>query len=290
MDISNNDSTSPNNNAIYNQKKKYENNTKNMQQDHIQKDNNELNNQFNNILSYYYTTYIYLLNLEKNFNISYINKSSKNFVLKNKMNFIAKNQFNNNNIYNVNYINNCINKKNNMFKYDINNEYNNFNNLFINKSMNFNYNLLNKSYSYFNNNDLFKINNNINNSKAKPKEFFVKISEESSIKDKGTDLSKDNNKFNVDDSLVIMFGRRGWVCQFCNNFNYETRIKCNRCGIKKTPKKVSKNFQKSEKYSKKGEDWICAYCSNLNYSFRTVCNRCNIKLSENNKILASVFH
>ena len=92
-----------------------------------------------------------------------------------------------------------------------------------------------------------------------------------------------------------MFGKKGWICILCNNFNYETRSKCNRCGIKKKPKikivnpkrteiKVDKEDQKIEEPSnirdknennKKG-DWICSYCKNLNYSFRTICNRCRI--------------
>ena len=81
-----------------------------------------------------------------------------------------------------------------------------------------------------------------------------------------------------------MFGRKGWICKLCNNFNYETRNKCNRCGITKKPKKIvdlkTKTEQKifndiKERNNKKG-DWICINCRNLNYSFRTFCNRCKI--------------
>lgn len=39
--------------------------------------------------------------------------------------------------------------------------------------------------------------------------------------------------------LIEMFGKKGWVCLLCNNFNYEKRIKCNRCGQLKKPKKIS---------------------------------------------------
>ena len=38
-----------------------------------------------------------------------------------------------------------------------------------------------------------------------------------------------------------MFGRRGWICLDCNNFNYESRNKCNRCGTIKNPKKINNN-------------------------------------------------
>jgi len=81
--------------------------------------------------------------------------------------------------------------------------------------------------------------------------------------------------------LVEMFGRKGWICKLCNNFNYETRNKCNRCGIIKKPKRIVDLKQKmdnigmKERSNKKG-DWICINCRNLNYSFRTFCNRCKI--------------
>jgi len=117
-----------------------------------------------------------------------------------------------------------------------------------------------------------------------------------------------NNKnvkiIDKDNYLVEMFGKKGWICILCNNFNYETRVKCNRCGARKKPKrflenKIEKEMEikevkedkdekeetktmevkdmkgKKEKHNKKG-DWICSNCKNLNYSFRTVCNRCRI--------------
>ena len=82
--------------------------------------------------------------------------------------------------------------------------------------------------------------------------------------------------------LVEMFGRKGWICKLCNNFNYETRIKCNRCGITKRPPKLvdlHSNFvykECNEQRNIKKEDWICINCGNLNYSFRNFCNRCKI--------------
>ena len=117
-----------------------------------------------------------------------------------------------------------------------------------------------------------------------------------------TNINNKNMKvLDKDNYLVEMFGKRGWVCIFCNNFNYETRIKCNRCGARKKPKrfvenKIEKEMEirddkdeknekevmeakdmksKKEKHNKKG-DWVCSNCKNLNYSFRTVCNRCRI--------------
>ena len=86
--------------------------------------------------------------------------------------------------------------------------------------------------------------------------------------------------------LIEMFGKKGWVCLLCNNFNYEKRIKCNRCGQLKKPKKISnlklkmkknQNEQKdNNKSDNQNKDWICCYCKNFNYSFRNICNRCKI--------------
>jgi len=120
-----------------------------------------------------------------------------------------------------------------------------------------------------------------------------------------TNINTKNMKIlDKDNYLVEMFGKKGWVCILCNNFNYETRVKCNRCGARKKPKrfvenKIEKEIEikevkddkdekdekeimetkdmksKKEKHNKKG-DWICSNCKNLNYSFRTVCNRCRI--------------
>jgi len=103
--------------------------------------------------------------------------------------------------------------------------------------------------------------------------------------------SQNNNRFNknslkyqpkriIDNFTLEMFGKKGWICQFCNNFNYETRKKCNRCHNKKQAKKLKKIkniFSKDfpEKYIENG--WYCNYCGNFNYSFRIICNRCKLE-------------
>lgn len=105
------------------------------------------------------------------------------------------------------------------------------------------------------------------------------------------DPNIDNNKKNKDDEYLIeMFGKRGWICILCNNFNYETRIKCNRCGELKKPKKITnlklkmKKQQTDENQSdNQNKDWVCSFCKNFNYSFRSVCNRC--KIPENPQIV-----
>lgn len=85
----------------------------------------------------------------------------------------------------------------------------------------------------------------------------------------------------VNEYLVEMFGRKGWICDECNNFNYESRMKCNRCKIAKAPKRISFNGESNNieelknlrKYERKG-DWTCENCWNLNFAFRLQCNRC----------------
>ena len=148
-----------------------------------------------------------------------------------------------------------------------------------------------------------------NKKEEEENELLRTNSKDSSIKDKESDSTsavsekkeeenndsfnkeKEKNKKNVQkfekkEYIVEMFGRRGWICSLCNNFNYETRKKCNRCGIVKKPKKVVDLKQKFEskeikdriynnKNNKEG-DWICFNCRNLNYSFRNVCNRCKM--------------
>jgi len=98
------------------------------------------------------------------------------------------------------------------------------------------------------------------------------------------DTNIDNNKKNKDDEYLIeMFGKRGWICILCNNFNYETRIKCNRCGELKKPKKktnlklkMKKGQTDENQNDNQNKDWVCSFCKNFNYSFRSICNKCKI--------------
>ena len=92
---------------------------------------------------------------------------------------------------------------------------------------------------------------------------------------------KKRKKKIIDDYTIEMFGRRGWICELCNNFNYETRKKCNRCHINKKPKKINSYLlsEKNKNINHKN-DWHCPSCGNFNYSFRIVCNRCQKKKEE----------
>ena len=81
-----------------------------------------------------------------------------------------------------------------------------------------------------------------------------------------------------------MFGRRGWICQGCNNFNYESRKNCNRCKIPKNPLKRSVIMDNKGNLvmgnlvnTNHKDDWNCYNCGNVNYAFRLNCNRCQMK-------------
>ena len=142
---------------------------------------------------------------------------------------------------------------------------------------------------------LFNYNNNIiinniknDNIKENLNNINCNINENSSPKIK---KNKKKKKKKIDDEYTIeMFGRRGWICEECNNFNYESRKKCNRCKITKKPvKKIflfdnngNKIIDNIINHNHK-EDWICLSCGNVNYAFRLNCNRCQKKKEDSPK-------
>ena len=189
------------------------------------------------------------------------------------------------------------NINNNLLNYKLNNQCTteNINQYFKNnKNINKNNNINNRKYSftennsqyYFDNNNLNPLNflhysagfeknssnnnnnnnnNNVNEPSTKPK------------KNKKKKKSKEEEEY-----LTEMFGRRGWICEQCNNFNYETRNKCNRCQVPKKPVKLKilienggeKKLIDNIIYINHKDDWSCPNCNNVNYAFRLVCNRC----------------
>ena len=144
----------------------------------------------------------------------------------------------------------------------------------------------NINFDNTNENNINSNNNNIEYFQFQNNFFF----EENLKKEKNKKLNdKEKIKFeNLKDEEYIFkkFGKRGWQCSKCNNFNFESRIKCNRCYEIKSPKTLKqikiemkeKNLEdKKKKYliERKG-DWQCPKCFNLNFSFRKECNRCHI--------------
>ena len=112
-------------------------------------------------------------------------------------------------------------------------------------------------------------NNNINENNINSKEMLIK-------------KTKKKKKKKVNDEYTFkMFGRRGWICEDCNNFNYESRKFCNRCKIPKKPlkKDVVLDNKKSNimQNINHKDDWNCYNCGNVNFAFRLNCNRCQMK-------------
>ena len=198
------------------------------------------------------------INLENNFS----NEQNKN-------NYIQTNIINQNNKIINNYF---VQKDFNINNFNtMNNTEYNLNNAEFNQNNNFNlYNLYNNNKNIynaeFNQNNNFNLYNLYNNNKN----IFSDI------------ITQPN--LNEEDYLIRMFGRFGWVCRICNNFNFESRNICNRCKAIKAPKtKKEINERKKEiniikkKKKESNQAWLCTNCKNINYPFRKFCNRCKIE-------------
>ena len=255
--------------------------------------------------------------LNINYKINYINsdKLNKSYAYINKSNFYNSNKEicneSNNFLFNRNIGNEFINKSQNCLNYN-----NIFYSAEQRKDNNINIctnNFCDLSSVYIKNDNNIIINN-INCPSFIPKNFskkskgniqiFRENSQESFSKDKESDSTsslseakfekinskkseekiqikeKTENDVNMkpEEYILEMFGRKGWICRLCNNFNYETRIKCNRCGIFKNPKKLTemRKRKRNNEINDNCGDWVCLYCKNINYSFRAICNRCKL--------------
>lgn len=150
---------------------------------------------------------------------------------------------------------------------------------------------VNKSIYINNRNSSFN-NNYVNNIEIQASNNNIIIKNKDYTEQKEGKKQKTKKKKKPTDEYTIeVFGRLGWICEYCINFNYKSRKKCNRC------KKLKSAIKKEKLLDENGiniintlingnhkEDWNCAYCRNINYSFRTICNICqNPKEKENNK-------
>ena len=267
----------------------------------------------NHVFQYYYSTIEYLKKYYNfNLNSDYNNNKSKNNNTLNINNDYSYDK----NLYSLSYIKTSnINKNNNHFFVNnfqdkkINFIYNNSKNEIDKNKMSGSCNNLDKEdikkintfskeviinhnlNSYFepdnklNNNGFQDLILNLNCPSFKPSNFNNK--ENNNIKpqsdiipNKFENKNKDKeNALQEEEYSTQKFGKKGWICTLCNNFNFETRIMCNRCKALKNPKKIvnTKNKINNEiNPNNDGEtnDWICSKCQNFNYSFRTICNRC----------------
>jgi hypothetical protein len=112
--------------------------------------------------------------------------------------------------------------------------------------------------------------------------ILTSLGEEFNTKRKNNE--KDTEK-NVKQCKSCNIPDGGWVCLACKNYNFRGRIKCNRCGKKKTKydpegkpsylsrKEGDEDFQVKQLRERVG-DWLCVACHNINFCFRQQCNRC----------------
>ena len=135
--------------------------------------------------------------------------------------------------------------------------------------------------NYYNNNYINLINKFNKNQDSQNDELIN--SGQNEIEPPKNNILNNNqiNNLKFDDFKIKMFGRFGWICSLCNNFNFDTRNKCNRClAIKmpKTKREIFRGNKKNKKERKKRKlDWLCLNCLNINYSFRKNCNKCQIE-------------
>jgi hypothetical protein len=212
----------------------------------------------------------------KNVNNSFIN-SNQNLNEINKVNNYSPLNTINANQFKI--INNCYNNNNR------NNDHNIFlqdNDIFVQIQKQFNFNLpqntLNENSNKYSLNENFINPINLNYNQINYNFQFPSFDAQNNI-GYNQNLLKYQPKRIIDNFTLEMFGKKGWICKFCNNFNYETRTICNRCHNKKKAKKLKKIknlFSKDRSKKKRKNGWYCNYCGNYNYSFRFNCNRCKL--------------
>ena len=225
------------------------------------KNGNFVNNNFNSINNYNINIYkpnINLINIYYPFSTNLISdlKSDNN----SQANFNTNLILDRNSKINSNYINHSLINKD--VNFNVQNRIN---------CINYNEICVNYSKEKIEN----QVNSNIKNKNP---------AKEKSNKKTKTKKTKKKRKKKLDDDYTIeLLGRRGWICENCQNFNYESRKTCNRCQIIKTP--INKSILSNEEGSKilynlingnNKKEWNCSLCGNVNYSFRIICNRCQI--------------
>ena len=213
--------------------------------------------------------------------------------LEKKKEIVTNNNFNSFNNYNINIYKPNINFINIYYPFTSNLESN------ITSDNNSQQKYITNSYrntiSFVNNNDISvnyskeKIKNQAKNNIINKNPANESINEQAKTK-----RQKKKRKKKVNDEFTVeVLGRRGWICENCTNFNYESRKSCNRCKLVKTA--ISKSILFGKDSSKilnnlingnNKKEWNCRLCGNVNYSFRIICNRCqNPKDVENeNKV------
>lgn len=148
---------------------------------------------------------------------------------------------------------------------------------------NFNNNANNKNFFELDGMNNMNVNNMTNHNIGLFQQFNQNNNNNQNLFQQQMNLGNSNNidslvqNLNPEDYLFEKFGKKGWQCEDCNNFNFETRQKCNKCHIPIKPKLVNKNKReelgmgddkKKKQLKERKGDWICTNCRNLNFTFR----------------------
>ncbi|MCQ2820958.1 MAG: zinc finger Ran-binding domain-containing protein [archaeon] len=65
-------------------------------------------------------------------------------------------------------------------------------------------------------------------------------------------LKNPRNDFE-EDYIIVRYGKRGWICKKCNNFNFAGRKACNRCQLPMNPKKINERIEQIERKNQADE-------------------------------------
>ena len=180
------------------------------------------------------------------------NKHSKNIDIEN--NFTYKENTIRNNFFKLRDLELNHNKRDNEFK---NNTINSNDEFGLNQDYS---NVLNNNnnFNLYKNNNIICYNNYINvinpinqnkNLNLKTKDIDI-ITSPHEKTNNNISLGKDKEDLNQDKYLIKMFGRIGWICRICNNFNFESRCICNRCKAVKAPKTKEEIEEKKKETNK----------------------------------------
>lgn len=127
-----------------------------------------------------------------------------------------------------------------------NNQNRNINNFTDSEKNNFSISDINQPpftpFKYIKKNDSLALNFLKQNHKDKDNDSSAEKTNSSSSN------SNKEEEENNQDYLVEMFGRKGWICKLCYNFNYETRVRCNRCKVDKKPENILGYKPKKKNY------------------------------------------
>ena len=155
----------------------------------------------------------------------------------------------------------------------------------------------NNNFYLYKNNKYINYNNYINIIGPIYQNNKIKFDSHDETNNNVNSLEKDKDNLNPENYLISMFGKMGWLCRICDNFNFEARNICNRCKALKKPRTKEEIKQKEKilkitkkKIKDKKTDWICPYCQNINYSFRKNCNRCQTERKKEFPAIYSLYN